>query len=348
MLTICPTLHRRSAGRKQRDERMDAEGLKAHIESMIWKTKSTEGHRAMVLRYQRWCDVEGQVAFPVSYDVLAGFLCSVVQGRHGSTKSLGAVLAAVRFKSDELHAKWVDAHEARRLRQLVSKMEELDTEPIRRKSALQLKHLAKMFEEKELTSPQDLEEVLLLYVGHDGLFRSGELLSGLKVSDVVWSSDRTRFTVALERSKANRKGNAEFVTVCDYEGVSAVKLMLKWFNAMGLWAKPDAVLFPSRRGKEWYWDRTISTTWLRRMIKRRAVKAGLTPDSFSGHSLRAGGATDLFVARVPYFLIKKMGRWRSDAAMLYYRSEEDVCLAVAAAFGLMSKPDGGVAWDIPI
>ena len=84
------------------------------------------------------------------------------------------------------------------------------------------------------------------------------------------------------------------------------------------------------------------------MIKRRAVKAGLTPDSFSGHSLRAGGATDLFVARVPYFLIKKMGRWRSDAAMLYYRSEEDVCLAVAAAFGLMPKPDGGVAWDIPI
>ena len=56
----------------------------------------------------------------------------------------------------------------------------------------------------------------------------------------------------------------------------------------------------------------------------------------------------MFVVRVPYFLIKKMGRWRSDAAMLYYRSEEDVCLAVAAAFGLMPKPDGGVAWDIPI
>ena len=112
----------------------------------------------------------------------------------------------------------MDAHEARKLRQLVGKMEELDTMPIRRKNALQLKHLAKMFDDKELTSPHGLEEVLLLYVGHDGLFRSGELLSGLKVSDVVWSADKKRFTVALEISKANRKGNAEFVTVCDNEG----------------------------------------------------------------------------------------------------------------------------------
>ncbi len=95
---------------------------------------------------------------------------------------------------------------------MVSKMKELDTLPIRRKSALQLKHLAKMFDERELTSPHDLEEVLLLYVGHDGLFRSGELLSGLKVSDMVWSADKKRFTVAFERSKANRKGIAEFVT----------------------------------------------------------------------------------------------------------------------------------------
>ena len=152
MLTICPTLPRRLAGRRQLGVHEGSDVLKGYIEGMIWKTKSTEGHRAMVQRYQRWCDAGGQVAFPVSYDVLAGFLCSVVQDRRGSTKSLGAVLAAVRFKSEELHAGWMDAHEARRLRQLVSKMEELDTMPTKRKSALQLRHLAKMFDVKELTS----------------------------------------------------------------------------------------------------------------------------------------------------------------------------------------------------
>ena len=58
---------------------------------------------------------------------------------------------------------------------------------------------------------------------------------------------------------------------------------------------------------------------------------------YSGHSLRAGGGTDLFVARVPYYLIKKIGHWKSDAAMVYYRSEEDVCHAVSMAFSLLSR-----------
>ena len=68
-----------------------------------------------------------------------------------------------------------------------------------------------------------------------------------------------------------------------------------------------------------------------------AVKHGRLAEDYSGHSLRAGGATDLFVARVPYYLIKKMERWKSDAAMVYYRSEEDVCHAVSKAFSLLSR-----------
>jgi integrase len=180
-----------------------------------------------------------------------------------------------------------------------------------------------------------------MYMGHDGLFRAGELMSGFKVSDLVWSLDHSQFTVVLERSKTNRKGGGESVTICDYEGRSAVKLMIQWFGVMGLWDKPDAHIFPSRKGKSWLWDRTLSTDWLRDSIKRRVVVLGLDPEKFSGHSLRAGGATDLFVARVPYFLIKKMGRWESDAAMLYYRCEADVTDAVAAAFGKISAQSGG-------
>ena len=73
-----------------------------------------------------------------------------------------------------------------------------------------------------------------------------------------------------------------------------------------------------------------------RRIKKVVQLIGLDPSSYSNHSLRAGGATDLFVARVPYSIIKKMGRWKSDAALLYYRDEEDVRLAVAEAFSRMS------------
>jgi integrase len=188
-----------------------------------------------------------------------------------------------------------------------------------------------------------LEEAVILYMGHDGLFRSGELLSGFTVEDLVWSLDHSQFTVVLDRSKVNRRGDGESVTICDYEGRSAVKLMIQWFCIMKLWDRPGAHIFPSRRGKGWLWDRTLSTDWLRDVIKKGVASIGLDPVKFSGHSLRAGGATDLFVARVPYFLIKKMGRWESDAAMLYYRCEEDVTDAVAAAFGKVSAQAGGGA-----
>jgi integrase len=47
-----------------------------------------------------------------------------------------------------------------------------------------------------------------------------------------------------------------------------------------------------------------------------AVKRAIGPQ-FSAHSLRVGCASELFRAGVPLPLIKEIGRWRSDAALLY-------------------------------
>ena len=114
-------------------------------------------------------------------------------------------------------------------------------------------------------------------------------------------------------------------------------LLRTYVQRLGIEGKPDALLFPSRRGKAWVPTKTLSDDWLRGIIKKVAVELGLDPSIYSTHSLRAGGATDLFVARVPYFAIKKMGRWKSDSAMLYYRCEEDVCEAVTEAFRALSE-----------
>ena len=54
-----------------------------------------------------------------------------------------------------------------------------------------------------------------------------------------------------------------------------------------------------------------------------------------------GGATDLFVARVPYYIIQHMGRWASDAALVNYRHEEDVLRAVSTAFRYVANPTRG-------
>lgn len=58
---------------------------------------------------------------------------------------------------------------------------------------------------------------------------------------------------------------------------------------------------------------------------------------YSGHSLRAGGATDLFASRVPYGIIKRLGRWKGESFLIYYRDEADVNQAVFAAFDALAE-----------
>jgi hypothetical protein len=48
------------------------------------------------------------------------------------------------------------------------------------------------------------------------------------------------------------------------------------------------------------------------------------------------GVTDLFAANVPYPIIKKTGRWVSEAAVLYFRLNNEVWATVGAAFSALA------------
>jgi hypothetical protein len=179
----------------------------------------------------------------------------------------------------------------------------------------------------------DLLIAVVLMTGHDGLLRTAELISERKVSDVIWNADRTTFRIRFSRSKTYLKGEGFEVPYSDYGEYSAVRLMRLWFDMNNLWNKYSNHILPGKdsRGRLDF-STTMSANSVRRIIKREAQAMGLDPLCYSGHSLRAGGATDLFLARVPYYLIKKMGRWKSDAAMIYHRDDEDMEKAVYQAF----------------
>ena len=108
--------------------------------------------------------------------------------------------------------------------------------------------------------------------------------------------------------------------------------MRRLWRARDLDRHPLAFLFPAIRRGFLVLAQPASASSLRLLVKAVVVTAGLDPSMFSGHSLRAGGATDLFASRVPYYTIKKMGRWRSETALIYFRSVDDVARTVARAF----------------
>jgi integrase len=96
---------------------------------------------------------------------------------------------------------------------------------------------------------------------------------------------------------------------------------------------PGALLFPSLRSSK----SSVSHSWFRKALKHAVTDLGLDPSKFSGHSLRAGGATDLFVARTPYAIIQKMGRWKSNCFLIYFRDDEHVAFHAAAGFARLVR-----------
>jgi len=311
--------------------------LREKLEAQIESKKSTISRSRLVERYSIWCAANGGVDFPVSYGSLAGFFCMLVIARGGSASSIDNDLAAISRQSRVLGQKWLPPGQLQQLKDLVAMMKLDGSGIVDRKRPLQLKHLRKEVSSWDLEDIFRLQKAAILFVGNDRLLRVGELLGGLTVKDVVWKVGATEYSVWLRRSKCNREGSGEWVTCRDYGGVNSVNLLRSYTERMGLVGSPDALLFPSRRGKNWVVTKTLSGDWLRGLTKKVARELDLDATAYSTHSLRAGGATDLFIARVPYFAIKKMGRWKSDSAMLYYRCEEDVCKAVTEAFRVLGE-----------
>ena len=179
------------------------------------------------------------------------------------------------------------------------------------------------------STDNDLILAAMLWMGHDGLLRLDEIARPLKVKHIIWGPLNRRFNLQLDRTKTHRQGGPVSVAFKIRQGPCAVRALRQLFDSRNLWNKPEAILFPSRHRSK---SGCVSGSWFRRHIKRLCSAIGLDGARYSGHSLRAGGATALFVARVPYAVIKRAGRWRSDACLLYYRDSAHVQRKIFGAF----------------
>ena len=260
---------------------------------------------------------------------------SYVDRLDGSTKTVDALLSALRAHCVTTGRPFLDPAEARLVRLLIKELKYADTHKIRRVCPLTKELLRRIYAKcgKDFTNLRTRMGFTLVSLGHDALLRCGEM-SGLQVKDVRWSKHYSRANIDLYRTKRCRSGNGESVMIQDYGHDSGCYLLREWFTIMDLWDKPDAFIFPQYddRSKKFCFEAFTTTDKMRKIIKEFVDKIGLLPSQFSGHSMRAGGATDLFMQGVPYATVKKFGRWKSDAALLYFRDEQEASNMVMDAF----------------
>lgn len=292
-------------------------------------------------RYVDFCAQRMCAPFPPSYETVGDFLLHLVSERNGSTRSIDNDKSQLKVTCEVRQLGWLSYTDGIRLRRLLSVVKGEDFSESNVKDALRFSTLRAIIAKLDLDDPVQLLKATVLVVPHNLLLRVGEMTAGIKVQHFTWRlAKRTRnlgFSLRLRRTKTCRTGSGVSVALDNFNHpFSAVSLLHKWWTMNGYSEKPEAYVFPAIIRGVIDHSRPMSGDFIRNLIKLSVSGLGLDPSRYSGHSLRAGGATDLFASRIPFWIIKKMGRWSSDAALKYYRSDEDVVASVRQAFQRVS------------
>jgi hypothetical protein len=306
------------------------------IKLKISLSKNEKAIRSTGLRFQAWCHARqcGSPAYPVTITHLCAFIVARCDDCKGSSKSLRKWISHIKTYSGQQRLPWLDDLELKDLNKVVEHLEFLDTTPTRRARPLVHELIY------DICDSSDVDELskVMITVGHDSLQRGAELCSGVLVSDHLWSYDRREVSIMLGRTKTHRRGGAEPITIRDYGRQSGARHLRKHFDKFNLWTSPNTIVYPRPlRSSALDWSKSISTASLRRRIKKAVKAIDVDPAYFGTHSLRAGGATDLFRANVFYPNIKKFGRWKSDIALIYYRDEDAISKAACQGFALLTN-----------
>ena len=312
-----------------------AKALQAKAEKGLQLKKSTVARVRRAAEYVVYCQGRGYSTQQATYQSVAGFLCWWVIKLGGSTASVDQVLSNVRVHFRlTASAVWMSEADATMLGKLVKQLKELDNRQVRRVYALRLWMIAQAITRMDLTDDRQLMTATMLALAQNLLLRTSEIVSGIRVRDVTWGHGKQSLQLHLWLTKTVREGGGVTIQANILDSpTSGLRLLRRWWRRRGLGADPDALVFPAYHAGTRTWAVTPATDiFFRQAVKSAVASIGQNPAHFSGHSCRAGGATDLFAVGTPYYAVKAAGRWKSDVAILYYRSEVALAASIARGF----------------
>ncbi len=154
-------------------------------------------------------------------------------------------------------------------------------------------------------------------MGFAAALRRSELV-GLDVGDVAFT--REGLVISLRRSKTDQEGQGRKIGIPAgmHPATCPVKALRAWLGAAGLEDGP--VFRPLTRGGAVRTGR-LSDKAVARIVKRTAQAAGLDPNEYAGHSLRAGLATSAAAAGVSERAIMQQTGHKSIAVARRYIRE---------------------------
>lgn len=174
--------------------------------------------------------------------------------------------------------------------------------------------------ENRQKSPAATRDRAILLLGLAGGFRRSEI-SALRMEDIRFVEEG--MIALLRRSKTDQEGEGHKVAIPYGEHLETcpVRNLKKW---IGLLKEEEGPLFCQidRHGN--LKDGGLTGQAITRMIKKRVQVAGLDPEPYSGHSLRAGFVTAASVGGAPDHKIMAQTDHRSLTTLFRYKRDADL------------------------
>ena len=262
--------------------------------------------------FAAWCEDHGFQSMPATSGTVADFLSE--QAENGlSPSSLTRRVAAIKY-----------AHEAKGFQSpTTDKIVSVTMKGIRRskKQATQKKtpataeKIITMLAHCDTSTLSGKRDKALLLIGFAGAFRRSEL-AALTVNDIQVSEAGIRVTI--RSSKTDQEGQGQEIAIPDGK-MNAVAVLQDWLDSAGI---NEGYLFRGfYKGGKRIRDTMLSGQAIADIVKAYAIKSGLNPAEFAGHSLRSGFVTSAAESGASLLKIMDQSRHKSvDVVRGYVRS----------------------------
>ena len=172
---------------------------------------------------------------------------------------------------------------------------------------------------------KDVRDRALLLLGFAGGFRRSELI-GLNFDDVV--SVRQGLEITLRRSKTDQNGMGRKIGIPHGRGRWCPVIALERWRAVS--GSTEGAIFRPIDRHDRVCAKRLSGEAVCLVVRERVQAAGVDPNGYSGHSLRAGLATSAAQAGVSSWKIRQQTGHASDAMLARYIRDSELFIGNAA------------------
>lgn len=280
-------------------------------------------------RFAAWCQARGAPALPANPALVAVYLSAL--SRCGlAPPSVGRALAAIAHAHKR--AGLVAPHRAEGgavVAEVLAGIRRSRLEPPDKKAAADADVVMRLLWSIAGDSLAALRDRALIAFGMALAARRSELVA-LDVADLAWELKGLRVTI--RRSKTDQEGAGAVVAVPEGRRLTPLAHLRAWLDAAGITEGP--VFRPPWKGSARHGsgaaaggragpnprvrDARLSGHAVARIVQARAAAAGLDPDRYAGHSLRAGFVTAAARAGADVWKIQQVSRHKSLQVLSSY------------------------------